>query len=193
MKKRALCLNCGKYVKYTVEQAFETMRTETGNITYKRIIPKCRKCGEELYISKIDEANLTRLDREYKKFNEDKVKYITDKDKEIARLTAENDKLRARLDNAVELPCKVGDIIYVRYYNRKTKQHYLKEEKVSKTNYTIADGHLSGIVYAYDFSSRHETDNCYIMRDYNKTWFNDRIKAEEKLKELQGGGENESK
>ena len=100
MKKRALCLNCGKYVKYTIEQAFETMRTETGNITYKRIIPKCRKCGDELYVSKIDEANLTRLDREYKKFNEDKVKYITDKDKEIARLTAENERLSKQLTDS---------------------------------------------------------------------------------------------
>lgn len=96
MKKRALCLNCGKYVKYTIEQAFETMRTAEGNITYKRIIAKCRKCGEELYIPKINEANLTRLDRECKKFKEDKVKYISDKDAEIARLTEEN---KAYADN----------------------------------------------------------------------------------------------
>lgn len=35
-----------------------------------------------------------------------------DKDKEIARLTAENDKLQKRLDNAVGLPCKIGDEVY---------------------------------------------------------------------------------
>lgn len=38
------------------------------------------------------------------------IDYVADKDKEIARLTAENDKLRAKLENAVELPCKVGDV-----------------------------------------------------------------------------------
>lgn len=31
---------------------------------------------------------------------------------EIARLTAENTELRARLDKAVERPCKAGDTIY---------------------------------------------------------------------------------
>ncbi len=41
-----------------------------------------------------------------------KLRFETEKDKEIARLTEENDKLRARLENAVELPCKVGDTVY---------------------------------------------------------------------------------
>lgn len=37
----------------------------------------------------------------------------TDKDKEIARLQAENAELRARLDKAVELPVKIGDKKYM--------------------------------------------------------------------------------
>ena len=42
------------------------------------------------------------------------VTYVTDidKDDEIARLQSENTALRERLDNAVELPCKVGDKVY---------------------------------------------------------------------------------
>lgn len=37
--------------------------------------------------------------------------------KEFARLTAKNAALQKRLDNAVELPCKVGDaIFYVQYF-----------------------------------------------------------------------------
>lgn len=35
-----------------------------------------------------------------------------DKDKEIARLKAENAELKARIEKAIELPCKVGDTVY---------------------------------------------------------------------------------
>ena len=37
----------------------------------------------------------------------------TDKDKEIARLQAENAELRERLGKAVELPCEVGDTLII--------------------------------------------------------------------------------
>lgn len=36
----------------------------------------------------------------------------TDKDKEISRLQAQVAELRARLEKAVELPCKIGDEVY---------------------------------------------------------------------------------
>ena len=38
------------------------------------------------------------------KIERGEIDYVAEKDKEIARLTAENDKLTARLENAVELP-----------------------------------------------------------------------------------------
>lgn len=41
------------------------------------------------------------------KIERGEIDYVAEKDKEIARLTAENDKLRARLKNAVELPAIV--------------------------------------------------------------------------------------
>ena len=60
------------------------------------------------------------------KIENGEIDYVADRDKEIARLTAENaelratlskmetveKELRARLDKAVELPCKVGDTVY---------------------------------------------------------------------------------
>lgn len=184
MKKRALCLNCGKYVKYNIEQAFDTIRTEKGNITYKRIIPKCRKCGEELYISKINEANLTRLDREYKKFNEDKVKYITDKDQEIARLTAENAALNARLEKAVELP-KIGDEIYI------IEDGYCDCTEVCEIHIQEKDTVIEWVQWD---RSNYETPEFYdegevLMSEYNKTWFTDRAKAKACLAEIKGGEE----
>ena len=42
------------------------------------------------------------------------IDYVADRDKEIARLTEENKALQKRIENAVELPCKVGDsVLYV--------------------------------------------------------------------------------
>lgn len=48
----------------------------------------------------------------------------TDKDKEIARLQAENAELRERLDKAVELPCAIGGTVYTVIKNCTRCQHY---------------------------------------------------------------------
>lgn len=45
------------------------------------------------------------------KIERGEIDYVADKDKEIARLTAENAELTARLATAVELPVKVGDTV----------------------------------------------------------------------------------
>ena len=111
---------------------------------------------------------------------------IADISEQCELLKAENAELKARLENAVDLPCKVGDNIYVRYYNNKEKRHCVEVERVSKTNFNITNGILSGTVYTYDFSKRHEEDNCYNVRDYNKKWFTDRVAAEARLEELKG-------
>lgn len=46
------------------------------------------------------------------KIESGEIDYVADRDKEIARLTSENASLRARLEKAVELPCKIGDEVY---------------------------------------------------------------------------------
>lgn len=48
----------------------------------------------------------------------------TDKDKEISRLQAEVAELRARLDKAVELPCAIGETVYIVIKNCAHCQHY---------------------------------------------------------------------
>lgn len=47
---------------------------------------------------------------QYNGMSDDDVKHLK---AEIARLTAENAELRARLEKAEELPCKVGDTVYL--------------------------------------------------------------------------------
>lgn len=57
-------------------------------------------------MSPIDTDNLAgRLAYLEEKIECGEIDYVAYKGKEIARLTAENDKLQKRLDNAVELPC----------------------------------------------------------------------------------------
>ena len=104
----------------------------------------------------------------------------TDKDKEIARLTAENAELRARLDKAVELPCKAGDTIYKVYdrcdgsncpYNGCYGQWRCRYEGKRR-----CDPFINTEQFCYG-------DIPFI----NKTVFTSKEAAEARLKELQGG------
>ena len=103
--------------------------------------------------------------------------------KEFNRLTAENAELRAKLENAVELPCKVGDNIYL------IEDNYIESAEVYdiliKSNETI----ISWARYEENYWEGRELadEGEVLMSEYNKTWFTDRSEAEAKLKELQGG------
>lgn len=105
-------------------------------------------------------------------------KTINKKDKAIARLTAENAELRARLDRAVELPCKVGDKVY----------------------WVEDDPNIPGIceftVQGFSFRTNNNDGLRVIIGtflepcvDYykNKQLFFDRTEAEARLAELKGG------
>ena len=193
------------------EKKFELLYTEANNSI---ILPKKEKYIQQAEKELAEEGNMTdeekiklenkiaflentvtimqqRLKSLGKKYSEDLEK-VNGELLKILQLQKENDELRARLDKAVELPCKVEDNIYVRYYNNKKKRHYLEIEKVSKTNFNITNGFLSGTVYTYDFSKRYEGDNCYNMRDYNKKWFTDPNKAKTHLTELKRSMRNET-
>ena len=78
-------------------------------------------------VSPVDTDNLAgRLAKLEDKIESREIDYVADRDKQIARLTAENAELRAtlskmetvekelkaRLEKAIELPCKIGDIVY---------------------------------------------------------------------------------
>lgn len=99
---------------------------------------------------------------------------------ENSRLTAENAELRARLDRAVELPCKVGDKVY----------------------WVEDDPNIPGIceftVQGFSFRTNNNDGLRVIIGtflepcvDYykNKQLFFDRTEAEARLAELKGGRE----
>ena len=79
----------------------------------------------------------------------------TYKDKEIARLTAENDKLRARLENAVELKAQVGDTLYMPWV-------YDGTYDIAKLQIIGIDFRKSEVVYITDLQS----DNAYYLEKY---------------------------
>lgn len=100
-----------------------------------------------------------------------------DKDAEIARLTAENDKLQKRLDNAVELPCLVGDTIYCIHgmSNPIIKDWKVQEIIITDHNFVVICGHPET-----------EGRKVEVSDHYKEWWFTDRVAAETRLAELKG-------
>ena len=94
---------------------------------------------------------------------------------EIARLTAENAELHARLEKAVELPCRVGDKIYDIFENHIREWEVVKILLV-KDGYFVQCGHQGTDDYMHVSN-----------KEYGVWWFTDRAKAEAKLK----GGDQE--
>ena len=77
---------------------------------YKRLTERddslCIDCADIGFCRKtcIRQARYERLQFLENKIESGEIDYVADRDKEIARLTAEIIKLRARLDKAIELP-----------------------------------------------------------------------------------------
>lgn len=103
----------------------------------------------------------------------------------IQELEAENDKLRARLENAIELPCKVGDTLYMPWvydgtYDIATLEIVNIELTYNEITYiTDLASDNEGYLAKYNYGNFSNGDFDYIV-------FTDRTKAEAKLKE-QGG------
>lgn len=94
---------------------------------------------------------------------------------EIKRLEAENAALRERLDKAIILPCKVGDIIYIITFGYNGK-------RVTPDNFADC--------WSYGMKEVEVTeDNLFIMCSHFRdgSAFFDREAAEARLKDLQGG------
>lgn len=106
-------------------------------------------------------------------------KYV---DEEMTRLSNENQRLKKRLENAVELPCKVGDTIY------------------EATKFSIYEWEVESIYLKKNYFQA----NCKNKNDYRMHWnfikadyCNDfegkgrvrvnRLEAEARLEELKGG------
>lgn len=100
----------------------------------------------------------------------------------IARLVRQNKKLKAenaalqkRLENAVELPCKVGDTIYY-IHGTFIRSWQVRRIYIDKNRYSIACDQIG-------------TDNyiCVLEIEYGIWWFTDLNKAKARLAELKGG------
>lgn len=92
----------------------------------------------------------------------------------IKRLKAENAALRERLDKAIILPCKVGDIIYIITFGYNGK-------RVTPDNFADC--------WSYGMKEVEVTeDNLFIMCSHFRdgSAFFDREAAEARLKELKG-------
>lgn len=108
------------------------------------------------------------------KIERGEIDYVVGKDKEIARLTAENAELRERLSRAVELPCKVGDKLY------EIIEGEVQGERVE--NYRIDN---MGIWVTVQLKFGTST----ILLNEARKIFLTREAAEARLKELKGGKE----
>lgn len=139
-------------------------------VEYTRIKDELRSKVD--YIHEQDE-----IIKEYKDKIENGELMSTVQSEQYEQLKAENAELRARLDNAVELPCKVGDTVYC-IRDLGLGDHRITEQTVSE------------IVFYYNNRMRIRTS--FGLFDYEEWTFNvgcftDREAAEAHLKELKGG------
>lgn len=105
--------------------------------------------------------------------------------RKIKRLQAENAELRARLDKAVELKAKVGDVIYMPW-------EYDGSDGVATLSIIGSDFHNDEFIYITDL----ESDSAYYLEkyklgifrneDFDSIVFTDRSEAEARLAELRG-------
>ena len=103
---------------------------------------------------------------------------------QIEQLKAENAELRARLEKAVELPCKLGGDVYsVQWSKVHPKDGIVAKECVIRIEVDSSSGFaILTIEYEPLLSS-----NIYYNVDWGDTVFATRAEAEARLKELQGG------
>lgn len=96
---------------------------------------------------------------------------------EIKRLEAENAELRARLNKAVELPCKVGDKVYCIHgiSNPEILEWQVNEIRITDHDYMLQLGRVGTKDYRNEAS-----------QFYGKWWFTELEAAESRLAELKG-------
>lgn len=61
MNNKELCFNCGEYVDYKIEEIKDTTEFKGAEFEYVRKVAKCKSCGEEIYVSEINEENLDAM------------------------------------------------------------------------------------------------------------------------------------
>lgn len=99
----------------------------------------------------------------------------------IDHLEAENAALRSRLEEAVELPCKVGDKVYCIHgmSNPEMLEWQVNEIRITDHNYMLQLGRAGTKDYRNEAS-----------QFYGKWWFTTREAAVARLAELKGEEKN---
>mgnify|MGYP001013361999 CR=1 FL=1 len=158
------------------------------------------------------QAENARLKNDRKLFTEihETVKSIGGKTRELleenGQLLLENAELRARLDKAVELPCKVGDTIYAIAECENILMHYDNDwetgtgatecpfenscefEDCADTNRRIFETKVANFWICEDsktYVGLVRLTRDYILSDFGKMIFLTRAEAEARLKELE--------
>lgn len=109
---------------------------------------------------------------------------IADISKQCEQLKAENAELRARLEKAVELPCKLGGAVYsVRWSKDNPKDGIVVEECVGRIE---VDSSAGFVIHTIEYEPL-PSFSIYYNVDWNDTVFATRAEAEARLKELRGG------
>lgn len=96
-------------------------------------------------------------------------------------------ELEDKLENGtlIELPCKVGDYIFIIEKTFPDGKYHIKEEQIIGIEINNSNSKDIAIYYIYEYSKSYYERNHYVFGAiYNKTWFTDLDKAEERLKDL---------
>lgn len=175
------------------EQDFEIDKYD---LEYKNVTCTGVQWETKVFYFTIDKKEYKFLQKEYVDCNSDTdhIRYVIEyqflpwlkehnMQEEIARLTAENDKLRAKLENAVELKAEVGDKLYMPWvydgiYDIATLEIVdieLTDNEITYITDLASDNEGYLAKYNYGNFSNGDFDNM-VFTDYNK--------AEAKLKEI---------
>lgn len=109
---------------------------------------------------------------------------------EIARLTAENAELRARLEKAVELPFENLDKVFILAGEDTKAKQFIPDRIVEGTIVGFGYDVYEWVDGNYKFNYHvlvGENNYIFALEQFNKTLFKTREVAEARLKELQGG------
>ena len=120
---KAFCPFCEKeYNNLEVQTRYEITTLNGVTAEWQKKYLVCPDCGEELYNGELYDANLRVVYAACKVT--DWYKPVGDMCDYVNKLRAENAALRMRLEQAIELPCGIGDTIYTVIKNCAHCKHY---------------------------------------------------------------------
>lgn len=112
------------------------------------------------------------------------LKYALDAEQDLDALKSENAELKARLEKAVELPCKVGDTIYFPVDDRWNSADVVEFVIGRDLDNITIEVHWVQYDRNYECSEVYD-EGMVSLLNLGKTWFLTHEAAEARLKELE--------